>query len=86
MCSSCEQVRVNGVVVHEVGCPEAWRSGQRECLWCGHMFTPEYSRQECCSHSCQVIYDGQDCECDECLAVAAVSDLLAEVDSECCVE
>jgi hypothetical protein len=36
-CERCELVRINGHVVHEIGCPAA----KRECAWCGQWFTPE---------------------------------------------
>jgi len=66
MCSSCEVLRINGVVCHESGCPEAWKDEVRECGWCGQNFKPEDRHQECCSHSCEMSFCGIDCNCEEC--------------------
>lgn len=41
MCDSCEVVRINGVLCHEAGCPDAWRDRTRECDVCGCDFLPE---------------------------------------------
>ena len=65
-CHSCELLRINGVVTHEPGCPDAWRDYVNECKWCGQKFLLEEKHQECCSHSCQVSYSGADCNCEEC--------------------
>lgn len=62
----CEKLRINGVVTHEIGCPEAWRDEIRECKECGTEFKPEQRHQECCSHSCTVAYHGLPCDCEEC--------------------
>jgi hypothetical protein len=51
-CSACQLLRINGVVCHETGCPEAWRDYQRECEWCGSLFTPEYRGESFCSEDC----------------------------------
>ncbi len=65
-CDSCQLVRINGVVCHETGCPEAWKDEIRECKECGSDFTPEERWQKCCGHSCQVSYSGASCVCEEC--------------------
>jgi hypothetical protein len=40
MCQSCQEVRINGVKVHEAGCPEAWRDTPIPCWVCGFDFLP----------------------------------------------
>lgn len=64
-CQSCQLVRINGVVCHETGCPDAWRDDLRECKWCGQDFAPEHGRQTCCDAICAAAcaglpYDGDD--------------------------
>jgi len=66
MCSSCEVLTINGVLCHELGCPDAWRDYTRECKWCGTEFTPEDKHQDCCSHSCTMNYLSIECDCTEC--------------------
>lgn len=40
-CTSCTPAVVNGrVLVHEHGCPDAWRDAARECRECGSTFSP----------------------------------------------
>ena len=51
-CHSCQLVRINGVVCHEAGCPDAWRDSTRECAWCGSDFVPEDRDQHTCDESC----------------------------------
>ena len=58
MCASCEVLSINGVLCHETGCPEAWKSYTRECTWCGQEFTPEEKHQDCCSDDCSEAYHG----------------------------
>lgn len=65
-CHSCEMLRINGVVTHETGCPDAWKDEIRECKFCGSEFFPENSYQLCCDHSCTVAYHNLSCDCDEC--------------------
>jgi len=81
-CHSCELLRINGHVTHEIGCPDAWRDNVRKCKWCGTKFLPEESYQECCSHSCIVSYTGIDCNCEECRAEAEHYNQLAEREGE----
>ena len=56
-CPSCETARINGILCHEQGCPDAWRSYRRECQWCGSEFLPEDRDQTCCSDECAESYD-----------------------------
>ena len=57
-CPSCQLIRINGVVCHETGCPDAWRDETRKCKWCGSEFTPEESYQTCCDQDCYNSYHG----------------------------
>jgi hypothetical protein len=66
MCKSCELLRINGVVCHETGCPDAWKDEIRDCAWCGQPFKPEHSQSLCCSHSCIVAFHNLSCDCEEC--------------------
>lgn len=52
----CEKLRINGVLTHEIGCPEAWRDYEQECKWCGQSFKPEEMGQDCCSEQCAEAY------------------------------
>lgn len=56
-CSNCEAVYINGVLCHEQGCPDAWRTGTRECIWCGQDFIPEFKGQICCCADYLEAYD-----------------------------
>jgi len=66
MCQSCKQLRINGVVTHETGCPDAWKDYTRTCKCCGQEFKPIERYQECCEHTCWVAYSGVDCDCELC--------------------
>ena len=66
MCNSCETLTINGVLCHEIGCPDSYKDENRECKWCGQDFTPEQNHQVCCSHSCEMDYNGNSCDCEEC--------------------
>lgn len=57
-CSSCQIVRINGVVCHETGCPEAWKDSLRECKECGTEFVPTERAQACCDDDCMRMYHG----------------------------
>jgi hypothetical protein len=57
-CQSCQLVRINGVLCHEAGCPDAWRSYKRYCAWCGSEFMPEDRGQQYCSDDCYCIDNG----------------------------
>jgi len=56
-CYSCQLVRINGVVCHEIGCPDAWRDRLRECKWCGTDFVPTERSQAFCESSCAESYN-----------------------------
>lgn len=58
MCNSCQMIRINGIVCHETGCPDAWEDEVRECLECGSKFTPETKRDKFCSDECYLAYNG----------------------------
>lgn len=58
ICDSCEAFYVNGVLVHEVGCPDAWKDEIRECSFCGCEFEPEEKGQVLCSEDCAIAYYG----------------------------
>ncbi len=66
MCTQCELVHINGIPCHETGCPISYQDTIRECNWCGVNFNPSDQHQTECSHTCQVLYAGFDCECNEC--------------------
>ena len=56
MCDSCEVLNINGVNCHEIGCPDSWRDYDKDCMWCGTQFSPEYKEQECCCQECVEAY------------------------------
>ena len=55
-CPSCSLIRINGVICHEIGCPDAWRDSKRECKWCSTDFVPEERNQSTCSEECYQSY------------------------------
>ncbi len=59
-CQSCQVLRINGVLCHETGCPDSWRTEVRECRECGSEFRPESRAQHCCDDSCAAAYAGLD--------------------------
>jgi hypothetical protein len=61
-CRSCNLLRINGIVTHEIGCSEAWRDEVRECNWCGTKFLPKDRHQKSCSDSCACAYAGIEIE------------------------
>lgn len=63
-CTGCQLARINGVVCHEHGCPDAWKGERRECPECGTKFAPEHRHQRHCDASCQIAYTGLDYETD----------------------
>lgn len=67
-CEKCQLMRINGVIVHERGCPDAYKHEIRECKWCGQDFEPESNDQRFCDGSCFHAYNGmpseEDCEID----------------------
>lgn len=58
VCSGCELSRIQGVICHETGCPEAWRSELRDCPNCGSEFIPESRWQRFCDDDCGQSYYG----------------------------
>lgn len=58
MCESCQALRINGILCHESGCPDAWKDKKVVCKWCGTEFTPEEKGQQFCSDSCYCAYNG----------------------------
>lgn len=57
-CSSCQLVRINGLVCHETGCPEAYKDERRMCKNCGSTFTPTVRQQRMCDDDCYTSYYG----------------------------
>ncbi|MFW6061590.1 MAG: hypothetical protein ACOC93_02160 [Planctomycetota bacterium] len=47
-CDSCSPSRINGVLCHEQGCPDAWRDETRSCQECGTEFYPAQRHQQLC--------------------------------------
>ena len=66
MCQQCTALRINGVLCHEHGCPDAWKSEVRECKECGAEFTPADNWQEFCTTHCYAMYNGLPCDCNDC--------------------
>jgi len=52
MCESCNVLNINGQNCHEIGCPDAYRDYNRECVWCGQEFLPDDPYQIYCSDDC----------------------------------
>lgn len=52
-CDGCEPMRINGVMHHERGCPEAWRDKVRMCHECGCDFRPAECGQMFCDEACK---------------------------------
>jgi hypothetical protein len=58
-CDSCQLLRINGAVCHEIGCPNAWKDKRLECKWCGRYFRPrQRASQVTCSGGCARAYHG----------------------------
>lgn len=57
-CNSCELLRINGVVCHEIGCPDAWRDYERACFVCGCDFPPEDRHATICDDCRRDAEDG----------------------------
>lgn len=51
-CQSCNVMHIQGVRVHERGCPDAHRDEIRDCEWCGSQFSPADGSAKFCSTSC----------------------------------
>lgn len=58
MCTSCEALRVDGILHHEISCPDAWKNTVKKCKWCGSEFKPIHSGQVCCDDECEAAYWG----------------------------
>ena len=58
MCTSCTALRINGILCHELGCPDAYKDSVRECKECGCEFYPESNFDKFCSASCYASYNG----------------------------
>jgi hypothetical protein len=58
MCQSCEVVKINGIVCHELDCPDAWIGLKVRCLWCGQEFVPKEKNQRLCSEECAESFNG----------------------------
>jgi len=56
MCDSCQVLVIQGVMCHEIGCPDSWKDKVIECKNCDTKFIPEERGQEFCSDSCYCQY------------------------------
>lgn len=45
-------MHINGIRVHERGCPDAHTDETRSCAWCGSDFSPEDGGTKFCSSEC----------------------------------
>jgi hypothetical protein len=79
LCDSCTACYINGILCHEHGCPDAWRTDIRECKECGCEFTPESRHDKFCSDHCHAMYNGFHCDCELCLEIDAE---LLEIETE----
>jgi hypothetical protein len=59
-CPSCQLATINGVLCHEMGCPDSHLFTARECDWCGAAFEPESQFQRFCDDSCACSFYGLD--------------------------
>lgn len=58
-CPSCQLARINGLLCHEAGCPDAHLFTTFDCQWCGTEFVPETPRGNLfCSDECAADYYG----------------------------
>ena len=51
-CDGCAPSRINGVLCHESGCPDAWRDYTKACFYCGCEFLRSDRHQTICE-DCQ---------------------------------
>lgn len=66
-CDSCSPSMINGVLCHEMGCPDAWRDYRRECRECGCDFYPQERGENVCE-GCSFAWDDENSDmggCDE---------------------
>lgn len=52
MCNQCKTLIINGMLCHEIGCPDSWKGHKIDCKWCGNEFIPDDSGQEFCDPEC----------------------------------
>lgn len=52
-CDGCSPSRVCDVLVHEKGCPEAWRDDGKRCPDCGCKFHTKFAQEVICM-ACRV--------------------------------
>ena len=57
-CDGCNPARINGVLCHETGCPEAWRDYVRQCFECGCDFFPTERWSRLCA---DCLTQGKEC-------------------------
>ncbi len=60
-CDQCHCMLIQGVLCHEIGCPESWRDTVRDCHECGFEFIPEESDQ----YHCQSCIDDHSQRCEQ---------------------
>lgn len=70
-CKSCDSITINGVYTHESGCLDARNIVQ--CDWCGQDFEQERHGQRFDSECCKNAYWGNDCDCEFCEEMDAVT-------------
>jgi len=58
-CTSCQLLRINGVICHETGCPEAWKDYVIDCKECGQPFKPK-ERWETLCDGCSIEAEEED--------------------------
>ena len=59
-CDGCHPSRINGVLCHEAGCPEAWRDHAVECRECGCDFYPEERSRRVCEDCARAADERED--------------------------
>lgn len=58
LCQSCDPMVINGIVVHEKGCPDRYMDEIRICKWCGQEYAPNDLIDDFCSTECGEDYYG----------------------------
>lgn len=56
MCDSCQELNINGVNCHEIGCPDSWKDYEIECFECGCDFVPDERYQNTCNDCMETSY------------------------------
>jgi hypothetical protein len=59
-CDGCNPSRINGVLCHEAGCPDAWRDQAVECSECGSDFSPEERFRRVCEDCARAADEWED--------------------------